>query len=62
MPCCNLLEIDCATGLLWPAGPSPPAHLNFSGYAPWIAAGEASRGPHSHSDAALCISVVVLRT
>ena len=19
MPCCNLLEIDCATGLLWPA-------------------------------------------
>ena len=61
MPCCNLLEIDCATGLLWPTGKAP-AHLNFSVYAPWIAAGEASRGPHSHSDAALCISVVVLRT
>ena len=112
MPCCNLLEIDCATGLLWPTGkrqisrvayyaciyrysavkrcqgfrsncmlrlarlshaplkppvPTPhkgpaPEHLNFSVYAPWIAAGEASRGPRSHSDAALCVSVVVLRT
>lgn len=36
MPCCNLLEIDCATGSI----SGSKEHLNFSVYAPWLAAGK----------------------
>ena len=36
MPCCNVLQIDCATGLLQ----FDTRHYNFSGFAPFLAAGK----------------------
>ena len=36
MPCCNVLQIDCATGLLQ----YDTSHYNFSGFAPFLAAGK----------------------
>ena len=36
VPCCNVLRIDCATGLL----EFNTSHYNFSGFAPFLAAGK----------------------
>ena len=39
MPCCGMVEVDCATGLL--AYPLNSTQYDFSGFAPFLAAGKA---------------------